>query len=125
MEVRLDGKYESNLYGPVKQVLTVTRNNKFFPVVVEYRNRDIRVYMLKGRGVAGDQLIEVCEFKRGDKVMVINNYNWMPRYFSHLEGGMYHCFWNGGTEWSSKGIGTCAWHQCRKPTLEELGEGKG
>ena len=126
MEIKLDGKYESSLYGTSSQVLTVTRRNKNYPVLVEFTTGTFRMYTLDGLGTARDRLTEVGEFKEGDKVMTTNDYdyNWRPRYFSHKEGDAYHCFWEGRTEWSAGEGGTTKWKYCRKPTPEELGEVK-
>lgn len=58
-----------------------------------------------------------CEFKKGDMVIVGYNINFSgnKRYFSHYEedDNSYHCYSDGGTEWSSNGE-TSRWHNCKK-----------
>lgn len=73
MEIKLDTKYESDIYGPIRRVLSVDRNNQVYPVVVEFQDGSVEFYTSQGVGCLKDQLIEVCEFKKGDPVMVSAN----------------------------------------------------
>lgn len=71
MEIKLDTKYESNQFGPIRRVLATDRNNPTYPVVVEFLDSSIEVYTLQGVGCFKDQLTEVCEFKEGDPVEIL------------------------------------------------------
>ena len=125
MKVRLDGNYSSIMYGPVRQVLTITRNCENYPVVVEFPDGVLRLYSKEGLCTLDwdDQLIEVCEFKKGEQVLVKNlvDERWERRYFSHIENKKYYCYCMGLTQWTSTGK-ISPWIHCRKPTPEELGE---
>ena len=124
MEIKLDGKYASDIYGTSSQVLTVTRNSPDYPVLVEFTSGNIRMYSRNGLGAAcGDQLTEIPEFKKDDMVMVRDSCKdqWERRRFSHTEEGQYLCLSDSCSEWSSSGRMT-TWKYCRKPTPDELGE---
>jgi restriction endonuclease len=62
------------------------------------------------------------EFKKGDKVMAKhgNGEVWHRRYFAYESNGVFCTFDHGQTEWSSDGIPTSVWRECRRPTQEEL-----
>ena len=55
------------------------------------------------------------ELRKGDKVLVRSNADteWNRRYFSHEEHGIYFCFLDGKTEWTS-GRKTASWVFCEK-----------
>ena len=66
-------------------------------------------------------------YKIDEPIMVRDRDNevWLRRYFAGVKDDK-PCTWNcGATSWSvSSPEGMFPWNQCRRPTKEELGEGK-
>ncbi len=129
MKITMDKKY-SFRSGEPAEVLTVTRNNRVYPVIA--MSPDGSIYFLRetGRGYSNEEspydLIEVSEwddFKDGEPVMVSEqgSERWEKRYFAGVKAGIPCCYISGQTKWSSDGY-TSAWAFCRRPTKEELGE---
>ena len=120
----MDKKY--TLSGQPFTVVTVTKPGKF-PVVGHFSDGSLMSLMADGTSNYGSALIEVSpysDFVIDQKVMVrdFDEDEWERRHFAGCrEDGMPQTFFRKASSWTAKGL-INEWHQCRRPTKEELAE---
>ncbi len=102
-----------------KPVLAVIKNGEGEESVLAY-NSDLTSPLALGYNLT--PLPPYHDFKIDEPVMVRDgdDYVWFHRYFAGVKDGRPTAWDKGATRWSSEARVRNVWHQCRRPTPEEL-----
>lgn len=133
-KISMDKKYKTRDGRPVR-ILCVDRKDREYPVVALVQEREdyesVQSFTGKGNFMIhydGDNydLIEVLpyeDFKIDEPVMVRAGVDghWYRRHFAGVDTYGSPMAWDCGvTSFTSGNSRACAWHECRRPTPEEL-----